>query len=123
MADCHEALLRSFRRKVLPRGFKETHSPMPTFRPDIFAERASRNGSVLEQVAVEAEIQSTIFSEHTSHQLLKMDEFVRQQRRKQIRVRAFLLVPRQKAASAYAKSLLAALFPGGTTIRLEQEPC
>lgn len=123
MADCHEALLRAFRREVLPRGFKETHSPMPTFRPDIFAEKASRNGLVLEQVAVEAEIQSTLFSEHTSHQLLKMDEFVRHQSRKQIRVRAFLLVPRQKTICANAEAVLASLFPGGTRIRLQRAAC
>jgi len=120
MADVHESLLRSFRRTNLRGGFRETKSPMPTFRPDVFAEKVSSSGSVVEQVAVEAEISSTLFSEHTTHQLLLMDEFLRLQRAKRIRVRAFLLVPRKKAIGAHARSLLDSLFPGGTRIRLAE---
>jgi hypothetical protein len=91
---------------------------MPTYRPDIFAERLSRSGKVLEQVAVEAEIHSTLFSEHTSHQLLVMDEFMRLQKSKRIRVRGFLLVPKAKSARAHASSVLDSLFPQGTSIRI-----
>ena len=118
MADLHEALVRSFRKKVLRRGLKECSSPMPTFRPDIFAERTSLAGSVLEQVAVEAEIPSTLFSEHTSHQLLKLEEFIRHQKSKRIRVRGFLLVPRGRLVRVHAKSVLEALFPDGTAIKV-----
>jgi hypothetical protein len=118
MADLHEALIRSFRQRIIIKGMREAKSPMPTYRPDIFAEKVSRHGRVLEQVAVEAEIHSTIFSEHTSHQLLKMDDFMRLQRSKHIRVRGFLLVPRSKSARVHAGSLLSSLFPGGTAIRI-----
>jgi hypothetical protein len=118
MADLHEALIRSFRRRVIKGGLRETHSPMPTFRPDIFAEKVSLDGEIIEQVAVEAEIHSTIFSEHTSHQLIKMDDFIRQQKRRRIKTRGFLLVPRGKSVKIHASSLLDSLFPEGTTIRI-----
>ena len=118
MADLHESLVRSFRRRILRKGLREAKSPMPTYRPDIFAEKVSRSGRVLEQVAVEAEIHSTLFSEHTSHQLLSMDEFMRLQRSKRIRVRGFLLVPKGKYARTLADSILDSLFPQGTAIRI-----
>jgi len=118
MADLHESLVRSFRRRVVKKGLRETKSPMPTYRPDIFAERVSKNGAVVEQVAVEAEIQSTLFSEHTSHQLLKMHEFMRLQRSKRIRVRGFLIVPKAKNARVHADGILDSLFPEGTSIKV-----
>ena len=60
MAEQHESLIVSFRKRVLTRGFKESKSPMPTFRPDIFAERISQNGRVVEQIAVEANFAKTL---------------------------------------------------------------
>jgi hypothetical protein len=118
MAELHESLVRSFRKRIIRKGLRETKSPMPTYRPDIFAERVSKNGKVLEQVAVEAEIHATLFSEHTSHQLLKMHEFMKLQRAKRIRVRGFLLVPKAKNGRAHADGILDSLFPEGTAIRI-----
>lgn len=118
MADLHESLVRSFRKRVVKKGMRETKSPMPTYRPDIFAERVSKNGAVVEQVAVEAEIHSTLFSEHTSHQLLKMHEFIKLQRSKRIRVRGFLVVPKAKSGRMHADGILDSLFPEGTPIKV-----
>jgi len=118
MADLHESLVRSFRRKVIKGGLQETKSPMPTFKPDIFAERKSLSGFVLEQIAVEAEIKSTLFNEHTSHQLLKLDEFIQLQRAKRIRVKAYLLIPRGTEVRSHARALLDGLFPDGTSIKV-----
>lgn len=118
MAELHESLVRSFRKRVVKQGMRETKSPMPTYRPDIFAERVSKNGTVMEQVAVEAEIHSTLFSEHTSHQLLKMHEFMKLQRSKRIRVRGFLIVPKTKNARIHADGILDSLFPEGTFIKV-----
>lgn len=118
MAELHEALIRSFRTRIHRKGLKEGKSPMPTYRPDIFAEKVSRNGRVFEQVVVEAEIHSTLFSEHTAGQLLKMDDFMRLQRAKRVRVRGFLLVPKNKGARTHADGILEALFPEGTEIRV-----
>jgi|SRR5271155_1128424 len=118
MADIHDALIRTFRKKKLRGGLKETKSPMPTYRPDIFAEKLSTEGVIVEQLAVEAEIQTTLFSEHTSHQLLKLDEFVRHQQRRRVSVRGYLLIPRGRTVRSHARSLLDSLFPHGTAIRI-----
>jgi len=118
MAELHDSLVRCLRRQFLSRGLREAKSPMPTYRPDIFAERLSKDGRVMEQIAVEAEISSTLFTEHTSHQLLIMDGFMRLQKAKRIRVRGFLLVPKGKTTRALASSVLDSLFPQGTAIRI-----
>ena len=120
MAELHESLIVSYRKSIFRRGFKESKSPMPTYRPDIFAQKTSRNGSILEQIIVEAEIKSTLFSEHTAHQLLQMQEYIEHQKRKRIRVRGKLLIPRGKQLRAQAKSLLESLFPEGTKIGILQ---
>jgi hypothetical protein len=91
---------------------------MPTFRPDIFAQRVSAFGRVVEQIAVEAEIESTLFSEHTMGQLLELDDFLKLQKKRRIRVRGYLLIPRGKSARTHAQSLLEAIFPQGTKIRV-----
>ncbi len=120
MAEVHESLIRSFRRKVIRGGLKETKSPMPSYRPDIFAQRLAQNGSIVEQLAVEAEIASTLFSEHTAEQLLKMHDFIIGQRAKRIRVRGFLIIPRGKEPRNHADLVLAGLFPDGTSIKVAQ---
>lgn len=120
MADKHDALIREFRKRVIRHGLKDAKSPMPTFRPDIFAQKLSSSGRVIEQVAVEAEIESTLFSEHTSHQLILMDDFMKLQRSRRIRVRGYLLVPKRKSAANFARSILHTLFPDGTGIQIVQ---
>lgn len=120
MAELHEALIVSYRKSIFRRGFKEVKSPMPTYRPDVFAQKTLRNGSILEQVIVEAEIKSTLFSEHTAHQLLQMQEFIDHQRKRRIRVRGQLLIPGGKKLRTQAKSLLESLFPEGTKITILQ---
>ncbi len=118
MADLHEALIRSFRKRVVKKGMCETKSPMPDYRPDIFAERVSQDGAILEQIAVEAEIASTLFTEHTSHQLLRMDEFIKAQKKRRVKTHGYLLVPRGKSVLNQAGSLLDSLFPEGTPIKV-----
>lgn len=92
---------------------------MPTYRPDIFAEKLSEHGRVLEQIAVEAEIASTLFSEHTTDQLVKLSEFIEVQKRKRIPVKGYLLIPRGKRLLEQAKALLYTL-PGCEVIRVLQ---
>lgn len=120
MADLHNALVRACRAKFLRKGFKESKSPMPTYRPDLFAEKYARTGKAVEQVAVEAEIASTLFTEHTSHQLVLMDEFIRHQTKKRLNVRGYLVIPRGRVILANAQTQLAALFPARCTIRILQ---
>jgi hypothetical protein len=118
MADLHESLIRALRKRVIKGGLRETKSPMQTYRPDIFAERVSGNGNVVEQIVVEAEIPSTLFSEHTTEQLLKLDNFIRHQKRNRVRVSGILLIPRGNAVRSHADSVLESLFPEGTTIKI-----
>jgi hypothetical protein len=120
MADVHESLIRSFRRRVIRGGLKEMKSPMPTYRPDIFAQRLAENGSIVEQLAVEAEIASTLFSEHTAEQLLKMHDFIVGQKTKRIRARGFLIIPKGKEPRNHASLVLSGLFPDGTSIQVVQ---
>jgi hypothetical protein len=120
MADVHESLIRAFRKTAIRGGLKETKSPMPSYRPDIFAQRLGDSGCVVEQIAVEAEIPSTLFSEHTSEQLLKMEEFIVEQKRKKIRVRGYLIIPRGKVPRNHASLVLSGLFPDGTRIQIVQ---
>jgi hypothetical protein len=118
MAELHESLLVTCRKKLLRNGFKEAKSPMPTFRPDIFAEKRSTHGRVVRELAVEAEIASTLFSEHTSHQLMLMHDYIAHQGKKHTRVDGYLLVPKGKANAALAKSVLDTLFPVKNVIRI-----
>jgi hypothetical protein len=120
MADVHESLIRSFRKRVIRGGLKETKSPMPSYRPDIFAQKLAQNGSIVEQLAVEAEIASTLFSEHTAEQLLKMHDFMVGQKMKRIRIRGFLIIPKGKQPRNHADLVLSGLFPDGTSIRVVQ---
>ena len=120
MADVHESLVRSFRKRVIRGGLRETKSPMPSYRPDIFAQKVAQNGNIVEQLAVEAEIASTLFSEHTAEQLLKMHDFIVSQKAKRIRVRGFLIIPKGKQPRNHADLVLSGLFPEGTSIRVVQ---
>ena len=120
MADVHESLIRSFRKRVIRGGLKETKSPMPSYRPDIFAQKLGQNGSIVEQLAVEAEIASTLFSEHTTEQLLKMHDFIVGQKTKRIRVRGFLIIPKGRQPRSHADLVLSGLFPEGTSIQIVQ---
>lgn len=121
MAEQHESLIVAFRKRILRKGFREVKSPMPTFRPDIFAEKVSSNGRVVGQIAVEAEIEATLFSEHTTHQLVKLGEYIEHQRRKRIPVKGYLLVPEGKKLLAQAESLLFTL-PDNVPIQIMQLP-
>jgi len=93
---------------------------MPSYRPDVFAQRLRPSGGIVEQLAVEAEIASTLFSEHTAEQLLKMHEFMVAQKAKRIRVRGFLIIPRGKETRSHAGLVLSGLFPEGTPIKVVQ---
>jgi len=120
MAELHESLIVSLRKRLFKRGFKITKQLTPAYRADIFAERLSVKGRVIEQIVVEAEIKSTLFSEHTSEQLVLMDEFIRHQKAKRIKTKGVLLIPRDKATLQLAVSLLRSLFPEGPSIKIRQ---
>lgn len=120
MGDVHEALVRKFRASGHFRGLKDAKSPMPDFRPDVFGEKRSTTGRLLVQVAVEVEIERTLYSEHTQHQIELLDSYVFQQIKKGIDARAYLVLPTGSNTKIEAEMLLGSLFPDGTRIRLLQ---
>ena len=120
MAELHDSLVRTFKKGILRRGFKDGRCGMPDYRPDLFLEKVRRNGSPAEQIVVEAEIPSTLFSEHTEHQLSLLHDFVRHQDAKDIKVRAYLLIPKGKSLRRQARSLLTSYFSDGTRINVVQ---
>jgi hypothetical protein len=120
MAELHECLVVSFRRRLINNGFKISRQLTPTYRADIFAEKHSAKGRLIEQIVVEAEIESTLFSEHTSEQLVLMDEFIRHQNAKRIKIRGVLLIPKGRKVLQLAASQLRSLFPEGALMKIRQ---
>jgi hypothetical protein len=110
MGALHEELLVSLRRKVERDGFRLVRkSPMPAYRADLFAQRLSKKGQVLEEVVAEAEIESSLFFDHTLNQLEHISEYIRFQKRKRIKVTGYLVVPKKKSALLQATQLLETL--------------
>ncbi|NDQ58367.1 MAG: hypothetical protein GZ088_14955 [Acidipila sp.] len=109
MAELHESTLVSFRKKFLKKGFQEKKSPMPDYRPDVFAQRVSKRGAVKDEIIAEAEIESTLFKDHTSEQLAKMEKYLDHRKRDHVIVKAYLVVPTGKRIGALAQSLLDSL--------------
>ncbi len=118
MGDIHESMCREMKSRYQAKGYRELSTPMPTFRPDYFGQKTTAAGRIAEQVVVEVEIESTVFCKHTEKQLLLMNEYHSQQRRKKIKVESILALPRKTKARLYASSLLASLFPEGHPIQL-----
>jgi hypothetical protein len=116
MAELHEAIILSYRKGLRRKGFVECKSPMPTYRPDIFAQRRTAKGKVKEEVVVEAEIESTLFNDHTMEQLVLMDQYLRHQKAKRKKIRGILLVPNSKVARVRASLLLSSAFSKGSSI-------
>jgi len=107
MGDFHDSLLLPLRRKIEKNGFRVTKKgPMPSYRPDLFAQKLSNNDRVVEEVIVEAEIESSLFLDHSLDQLEHMDDYIRQQKRKKVKVTGFLVVPDDKSVRLQAKQLL-----------------
>lgn len=118
MGDHHEYLCRAVRKQLVTTGFRETKSPMPTYRPDIFAQKNSKEGNICEELVVEIEIETTVFLTHSQEQLILMDEFLRHRRKKRIKVRGVLAVPDNPKVVNRAKMLLGTLFLTGTEIEV-----
>lgn len=116
MAEIHDTIVDAMRRRFVRDGFKEARNPMPTYRPDVFAQKISKLGKTISEVVIEAEIESTIFSDHTAEQLVQLDDYLRFRYKKRIPVAGYLAVPKTARALANAKSLLDSLFPDGCDI-------
>jgi hypothetical protein len=118
MGDLHESMCRDVRARFQRRGFKEGNSPMPTYRPDYFGRKQRQGGKIEQVVVVEVEIESTVFGKHTEKQILLMNEYLCQQRRKKIKSQGVLAIPCKTKARLHASLLLDSLFPEGHCIQL-----
>lgn len=117
MADLHDSMISAIRKKYANRGFITAKAQMPGFLPDYYGQIKSKNGTIVQEVIVEVEIESTLFNEHTSHQLDLMDKFIRYKKTKKIKVDGLLVVPKTKTkVKAQAQSLLQSLFIGKCNI-------
>ena len=120
MAELHQALLVSFRKQLINKGYKEGKCPIQTYRPDIFCQKIDSSNEIREEIIVEVEIQSTLYYEHTSIQLILMDEYIQSARRKKYRILGYLLIPKNKIVLNLANSLLTSLFPDNCRIKVLQ---
>jgi hypothetical protein len=118
VAERHEDLVRVFRRKLVANGYAESKCPLHTCKPDIFAVKRSTDGRVLREIIVEAEIEATLFSEHTSHQLVIIHEYIAGRRRRGLSSEGVLLVPKGKVVGQHARFLLESLFATRGGIRV-----
>jgi hypothetical protein len=92
MAEKHDRMVAHYRARLVRRGYKvKGRSPFVDYRPDIYATRLSLS------LFVEGEIEATLQSIHTLHQLEIMYSYVAQNGRR----RGILLVPRGIAKEAH----------------------
>ena len=72
MAELHDKYESQFRTKLTNKKYRVTKKhPFVGYRPDIYAIKGK------EKVVVEIEIESTLHSDHTRHQLKKMLAFIK----------------------------------------------
>jgi hypothetical protein len=79
---------------------------MPSYRPDLFAQRRTSEGRVVEEVIAEAEIESSLFLDHSLDQLEHMGDYIQYQKRKGVKVTGYLVVPHKKSVCVQATQLL-----------------
>ena len=120
MAELHDSLLAKFRKRCIKNKFKECKTPMPEFRPDFFGRKYSEQSKIIEEIVVEVEIKATLYYEHTSTQLVLMDQYISYKKRQGIKVIGYLLIPRSKEIFGFAISLLDSLFPIDNKIKICQ---
>ena len=91
MAEKHDKMVSKYRSKLLKQKYQIIkHSPFVDYRPDIFATKGK------EMLFVEVEIESTLHTNHTLHQLEIMYTYVKSNKTRQ----GVLLVPKSVSCEA-----------------------
>ena len=107
MAEKHDQMLAHYRARLLRKGYKiRGRSPFVDYRPDIFATKGALS------LFVEGEIEATLHSAHTLHQLETLYVYVANKNHR----RGVLLVPKRVAEEA--RFLVESVF-GDKSIRVE----
>ncbi|MDO8579460.1 MAG: hypothetical protein Q7R72_01150 [bacterium] len=120
MAELHESVLVNCRNKFVKKGWHEHKTPIHGYRPDLFIQRFSKEDRVIEEIILEAEIQSTLHTDHTAEQLGYIHEYIVRQTKKKIIVKGFLAIPKGKKVLTIAEMFLYSQFPGDDTIKIIQ---
>ncbi len=115
-SEAHESICRKVRGDYLKRGYKEEISPMPSFRPDVFAVKRNGNGKFIEQVVAEAEIERTLFYEHSIEQLILMVRFLKQEKKRGLKSHGILAVPKKTHTIIQAQQLIRSIDGGVANI-------
>jgi hypothetical protein len=110
MAEEHDSLVDHCRHRFMRDGYRDVKCPIKTMRPDLFMRKNTRSGKVIKEIIVEVEIESTLFKNQTSDQLLDMADYIRQQKRKKVGVCGYLIVPKGKSVLVQAQMLIKTLF-------------
>ena|SRR2546426_6754702 len=110
MAEEHDSLEDHYRHRFMRRGYRDAKCPVKTMRPDLFMSKHTRSGKIINEIIAEVEIESTLFKDHTTGQLLDMADYIRQQKKKKVGVRGYLIVPRGKNVLVQARMLIKPLF-------------
>ena len=98
MAEKHDLLESRYRTRLSRAGYKISKKhPFVGYRPDIYATKDK------EKVVVEVEIETTIHTDHTRSQLLKMYKFIKSNKNHF----GFLVVPKKaKPQSEFLVNIL-----------------
>jgi hypothetical protein len=121
MAERHGALVIAYRRKLARRGFRDGDSPLPHYQPDIYSEKRNASDRITSVTVVEAEIESSLFLEHTATQLARMVRYLESPLGRKQRAVGILLVPDTVEARRSASWALRSQFPRGCNIRIDTE--
>ena|SRR2546425_7846637 len=88
--------------------------------PDLFMQKSIRGSRGVKEIIAEVEIKSTIFKNQTTNQLLDMADYIRQQKRRKMKVRGYLIIPKGKSVSVHARMLVKTLFLDDSPISILQ---
>lgn len=121
-SETHEHICRRLRQKLAKQGFKEAKNPLPNYRFDVYARKQNSTGRIIEQVVVEAEIESTLFKEHTIDQLQSMCRFLKHEKKRGIATKGILAVPRKTSVGIQARQLLRSIRTEAQEIDLFEIP-
>lgn len=120
MAELHESVLMGCRRKFLKKEWHERKTPIRGYLPDLFIQKINKEACVVEEIILEAEIESTLHTEHTAEQLMYMYDYISRQAKKKIKVRGFLAIPKGKRILLIARMILFSQFPDEKKIQILQ---
>lgn len=116
MGEVHERMVRKFREKLRDKGYSIiSKTPIPDYRPDIYAVKYDNQDNISEEILVEVEIVDSVFYEHSEDQIIKMNSYL-ENKSKKVKSLGYLIVP--KKAKVSAQVLTQSLFPQNCSVKV-----